>query len=173
MRRWSLCYVDGVGRERIVLVMHTTAYAVEAFVAAARRVGVGLGIDLDVVLASDRCPILDRAWDWPKDSWVIDFYDPDGAADVIAAGAAADPDAPVRAVLPVGGEGPARVAALAAQRIGLDGRDPDAVARRRWRCRASWRRGSTSCRSTSRRASPSGSAGPACSSRCCCRPAAA
>jgi hypothetical protein len=128
MRRWSLCYVDGVGRERIVLVMHTTAYAVEAFVAAARRVGVGLGIDLDVVLASDRCPILDRAWDWPKDSWVIDFYDPDGAADVIAAGAAADPDAPVRAVLPVGGEGPARVAALAAQRIGLDGRDPDAVA---------------------------------------------
>jgi biotin carboxylase len=31
-------------------------------------------------------------------------------------------------VLPVGGEGPARVAALAARRIGLDGRDPDAVA---------------------------------------------
>ena len=50
-----------------------------------------------------------------RDSWVIDFYDPDGAADVIAAGAAADPDAPVRAVLPVGGEGPARVAALAAR----------------------------------------------------------
>jgi len=113
---------DGVRRERIVLVMHTTAYAVEAFVAAARRVGV------DVVLASDRCPILDRAWDWPQDSWVIDFYDPAGAADAIAAGAAADPDAPVRAVLPVGGEGPARVAALAARRIGLDGRDPDAVA---------------------------------------------
>ena len=34
----------------------------------------------------------------------------------------------MRAVLPVGGEGPARVAALAARRIGLDGRDPDAVA---------------------------------------------
>jgi len=119
----GLCAMsDGVRRERIVLVMHTTAYAVEAFVAAARRVGV------DVVLASDRCPILDRAWDWPQDSWVIDFYDPDGAADAIAAGAAADPDAPVRAVLPVGGEGPARVAALAARRIGLDGRDPDAVA---------------------------------------------
>jgi biotin carboxylase len=111
-----------VGRERIVLVVHTTSYAVEAFIAAARRVGVG------VVLASDRCPILDRAWDWPEDSWVIDFYDPDGAAGVIAAGAAAEPDAPVRAVLPVGGEGPARVAALAARRIGLDGRDPDAVA---------------------------------------------
>jgi len=119
----GLCAMsDGVRRERIVLVMHTTAYAVEAFVAAARRVGV------DVVLASDRCPILDRAWDWPQDSWVIDFYDPAGAADAIAAGAAADPDAPVRAVLPVGGEGPARVAALAARRIGLDGRDPDAVA---------------------------------------------
>jgi len=108
--------------------MHTTAYAVEAFVAAARRVGGDVGIDLEVVLASDRCPILDRAWDWPPDSWVIDFYDPDGAADAIAARAAADPDAPVRAVLPVGGEGPARVAALAARRIGLAGRDPDAVA---------------------------------------------
>ena len=117
-----------MGRERIVLVMHTTAYAVEAFVAAARSVGDDVGIDLEVVLASDRCPILDRAWDWPPDSWVIDFYDPDGAADAIAARAAADPDAPVRAVLPVGGEGPARVAALAARRIGLAGRDPDAVA---------------------------------------------
>jgi len=125
----GLCAMsDGVRRERIVLVMHTTAYAVEAFVAAARRVGVSVGIDLDVVLASDRCPILDRAWDWPRDSWVIDFYDPEGAADAISTRAAADPDAPVRAVLPVGGEGPARVAALAARRIGLDGRDPDAVA---------------------------------------------
>ncbi len=102
--------------------MHTTSYAALAFVAAARRIGVG------VVIASDRCPILDRSWDWPEDSWVIDFYDPDGAAGVIAAGAAADAGAPVRAVLPVGGEGPARVAALAARRIGLDGRDPDAVA---------------------------------------------
>ncbi len=111
-----------MGRERIVLVMHTTSYAAEAFVAAARRVGV------DVVLASDRCPILDRSWEWPADSWVIDFYDAEGAADVIAAGAAANPREPVRAVLPVGGEGPARVAAMAARRIGLDGRDPDAVA---------------------------------------------
>ena len=115
---------------------------------------------------------------------------PTGAADAIAARAAADPDAPVRAVLPVGGEGPARVAALAARRIGLDGRDPDAVAAvgnklrlremcaggaraMRWRCRASSRRGSTSRRPKSQRASPPMSAGPACSSRCCCRPAAA
>jgi biotin carboxylase len=112
--------------ERIVLVTHTTAYGVEAFVEAARRVGTG------VVIASDRCPILDGAWQWPRDSWVIDFFDAEGAAETIArqaaGGGAAGQAGPVRAVLPVGGEVPARVAALAARRLGLPGNDPDAVA---------------------------------------------
>jgi biotin carboxylase len=118
----SLCYADGMGRDRIVLVTHTTAYSAGAFVEAARRVGV------DVVIASDRCPVLDRGWRWPADSWVIDFYQPDMAAGLIAEQARADSSAPVRAVLPVGGELPARVAALAARRLGLPGSDPSAVA---------------------------------------------
>ncbi len=110
--------------------MHTTAYAVEAFVDAARHLGVDVDfeVDVEIILASDRCPILDRRWQWPADSWVIDFYDPEAAAATIALNAAAEPGSPVRAVLPVGGEVPARVAALAARRLGLDGRDPDAVA---------------------------------------------
>ena len=111
-----------MGRERIVLVMHTTAYGADAFVEASRRVGV------DVAIASDRCPVLDQRWRWPADSWVVDFYDPDAAAGVIADAALADPAAPVRAVISVGGERPALVAALAARRLGLPGNDPGAVA---------------------------------------------
>ena len=109
--------------QRIVLVTHTTSYGVEAFLEAAARVGAG------VVIASDRCPVLDGAWQWPRDSWVIDFFDIEGAAEIIARQASASGDAgPVRAVLPVGGEVAARVAALAARRLGLPGNDPDAVA---------------------------------------------
>ncbi len=107
-------------RDRVVLVVHTTAYAVDAFIAAARRLGA------DVVIASDRCPVLDGAWRWPRDSWVIDFFDLDGAARIIAEGAADGP-VPVRAVLGVSGEVPARVAAMAARRLGLHGNDPEAV----------------------------------------------
>jgi biotin carboxylase len=111
-----------MGRDRVVLVMHTTAYGAEAFVVAARRVGV------EVVIASDRCPVLDHQFQWPADSWVIDFYDPPGAAAVIAGLAAAQPEAPVRAVIAVGGEVPSLVAALAARRLGLPGNAPGAVA---------------------------------------------
>ena len=111
-----------MGRDRIVLVMHPTAYSTEAFFEAARRIGV------DVVVASDRCPILDRGWRWPANSWVVDFNEPEAAAKQIADQAVADAGAPVRAVVPVGGEVPARVAALAARRLGLAGGDPFAVA---------------------------------------------
>src|SRR4051812_12459291 len=105
----------------VVLVLHTSAYGADAFIAAARRVGV------DVVIASDRCPVLDRAWQWPRESWVIDFYDLEGAAEIIARSSAAH-QVSVRAVLGLGGEVPAQVAALAARRLGLPGNDPEAVA---------------------------------------------
>src|ERR1700710_3154696 len=59
-----------MGGDRIVLVMHTTAYGAEAFVEASRRVGV------EVVIASDRCPVLDLGWQWPADAWGGDFIDP-------------------------------------------------------------------------------------------------
>jgi biotin carboxylase len=111
-----------MGKDCIVLVVYTTSYGVEAFVDAARRVGA------EVVVASDRCPVLDGHWRWPADSLVIDFYDPAAAAEVIVAAARARPDAPVRAVLPVGGEVPALVSALAARRLGLPSNDPAAVA---------------------------------------------
>jgi biotin carboxylase len=111
-----------MGRDRIVLVAYTTGYGGQAFVEAARRLGA------EVVMASDRCPILDRRWQWPRDSLVIDFYDPAAAAAVIVAAARSEPEAPVRAILPVGGEVPALVAALAARQLGLPCNDPRAVA---------------------------------------------
>jgi biotin carboxylase len=106
---------------RIALVMHTTSYGLDGFVSACRRVGA------EPLIASDRCPVLDRAWDWPADAVAIDFGDPDAAAEEIAA-AARRQRAPVRAVLPVGGELPALVAARAAQRLSLPANDPAAMA---------------------------------------------
>ncbi len=105
---------------RIALVMHTTSYGADGFVGACGRVGAG------VVLASDRCHVLDRSWHWPADSLVIDFADPDAAAAAIAA--AHSETAPIRAVLPVGGELPAKVAAAAARRLGLAANAPEAMA---------------------------------------------
>ena len=104
---------------RIALVMHTTSYGADGFVAACGRVGAG------IVLASDRCHVLDRSWHWPADSLVIDFADPDAAAAAIAA--AHSETAPIRAVLPVGGELPAKVAAAAARRLGLAANAPAAM----------------------------------------------
>jgi biotin carboxylase len=105
---------------RIALVMHTTSYGADGFVGACGRVGAG------VVLASDRCHVLDRSWHWPADSLVIDFADPDAAAAAIAD--ADSKTAPIRAVLPVGGELPAKVAAAAARRLGLAANAPEAMA---------------------------------------------
>jgi biotin carboxylase len=105
---------------RIALVMHTTSYGVAGFVSACRRVG------SEVMLASDRCHVLDGAWHWPTDSLVIDFADPEGSAEIIAA-AARKSGPPLTAVLPVGGELPARVAALAAGRLGLTANPPGAM----------------------------------------------
>src|SRR5262245_46261861 len=105
---------------RIALVTHTTSYGAAGFVEACRRAGSG------VVLASDRCHVLDRAWHWPTDSLVIDFSDADAAAAAIAA--ADDAASPISAVLPVGGELPAQVAAAAARRLGLPANAPAAMA---------------------------------------------
>jgi biotin carboxylase len=104
----------------VVLVMHTTSYGAAGFAEACRRAGAR------VMVASDRCHILDRVWQWPSDAIVIDFSDPERAAATIA-DAATDAIPPVRAVLPVGGEIPARVAASAARRLGLAANGPDAM----------------------------------------------
>lgn len=117
------CVVDtGAPRGSIVLVMHTTSYNLEAFVTACRNAGV------KAIVASDRCHVLDGVWRWPADSLVIDFYDPVGAAAVIAGQLKLNGHAPVRAVLPVGGEVAALIATLAAERLGLPGNTPAGVA---------------------------------------------
>jgi biotin carboxylase len=104
----------------VVLVMHTTSYGAAGFAAACRRAGAR------VMVASDRCHILDRVWQWPSDALVIDFSDPERAAAAIA-DAVADATPAVRAVLPVGGEIPARVAASAARRLGLTANGPEGM----------------------------------------------
>ncbi len=105
----------------IVLVMHTTSYNIEAFVAAATNAGV------KVVVASDRCHVLAGVWQWPEGSVAIEFHDPAGAAAVIAAAVRGSGHPEPRAVLPVGGETAALVATLAAETLGLRSNAPAAV----------------------------------------------
>jgi biotin carboxylase len=109
-------------RGSIVLVMHTTTYNADAFVRACQTAGA------QAIIASDRCHILDRAWRWPSDHVAIDFFDPRGAAAVIARTVRSADHAAVRAVLPVGGETAAFVASLAAEQLGLRGNAPAAAA---------------------------------------------
>ena len=120
------CYVLAVdagaqARGCIVLVAHTTAYNVDAFVAACENAGV------QAVIASDRCHVLDGVWRWPSDSVMIDFHDPVGAARVIAERLQSGLLPAVRGVVPVGGEAAALVATVAAQRLGLPGNAPAAA----------------------------------------------
>ena len=113
--------MEGASLDRhVILVMHTTSYGTGGFAAACRRAGAR------VTIASDRCHVLDRAWHWPADSLVIDFSDPELASEAVAR-AAAGASPPVRAVLPAGGELPARVAAGAARRLGLAANGPTAM----------------------------------------------
>jgi biotin carboxylase len=97
--------------------MPNRAYRADDFLAAAARAGA------EVVLATDRCHVLDEKFAWPAESIVIDYHDPEGAAATLAAKAA-----DVRAVVATEGETPALVAALVAERLGLPG-NPVAAAR--------------------------------------------
>ncbi len=94
----------------LVLVMPNRAYRADDFLAAARRAGV------EVVVASDRCHVLDEVWDWPADALVVDYLDPEGAAAAIVEAVRARAPA---AIVATEGETPALVAALAARALGL------------------------------------------------------
>jgi biotin carboxylase len=96
----------------IVLVVSTTSYRADAFLEASRRVGA------EVLIASDRCHVLDKHWTWPASSLVIDFYDPEAAAQTIAQ-AGLRSGSPVRAVVPAEGEAAALVAAMASEALDL------------------------------------------------------
>jgi biotin carboxylase len=97
----------------VVLVVSTTSYRTDAFLEASRKLGVR------VLLASDRCHVLDGHWTWPEDSLVIDFGAPEEAARVIVEAARNPRFAPVRAVVAASGEPAVVVAAMASEGLGL------------------------------------------------------
>ena len=101
-----------------MLVLPKTSYRADAFIQAAQAAGV------DLLVASDRCHVLDGEYAFPADSFVVDLGDPAGAAERIVSAAHARP---VRAVIAAGGETAALVAALAAERLGLVHNPPAAA----------------------------------------------
>jgi len=104
--------------DRVLLVMATTEYKADDFLAACRRVGV------EAVLATDRCHVLDGYYQFPEGSLVIDFYQQDQAVETIVEALRARP---VKAVIPAGGEWAAVIAAEAAARLGLPANPPSAA----------------------------------------------
>ena len=100
---------------RVLLIAATTGYQVRSYGEAAQQVGV------DLVLATDRCHVLDDPW--RDDAIPVRFDDPTTAAQAIR-------DATVERRLDgitAVGDRPAAVAAAAAEVLGLRGHSPDAV----------------------------------------------
>ena len=97
----------------VVLVVSTTSYRTEAFLEASRKLGVR------VLLASDRCHVLDEHWTWPEGSLAIDFGAPEEAARIIVEAARNPRFSPVRAVVAASGEAAVVVAAMASEALGL------------------------------------------------------
>lgn len=97
---------------RILLVAATTGYQTRSFTAAANRLG------MDVVLATDRCHILDDPW---RDHAIpVRFEEPEMAADALS-------EISVNGIVAVA-DRPTLVAALTARRLGLPFHAPEAVA---------------------------------------------
>ncbi|MGH9660972.1 MAG: ATP-grasp domain-containing protein [Bryobacteraceae bacterium] len=97
---------------RLLLVAATTGYQTRVFAEAARRVGV------DVVLATDRCHVLEDPWG--DQAIPVRFDQPEAAVEAIAAAG------PFDGVLAVA-DRPTRVASLAAEALGLRFHPPSAV----------------------------------------------
>lgn len=89
---------------RLLLVAATTGYQVREFAEAARA------LDVELVLATDRCHILENPWG--DDAAPVRFEDPEPGIDALAARGSLD------GILAVG-DRPACVAAQAAERLGL------------------------------------------------------
>jgi glutathione synthase/RimK-type ligase-like ATP-grasp enzyme len=90
--------------KRVLLVAATTGYQVREFAEAARA------HDVELVLATDRCHILENPWG--DDAAPVRFEDPEPGIDALAS------RGPFDGILAVG-DRPARVAAQAAERLGL------------------------------------------------------
>jgi hypothetical protein len=90
--------------KRVLLVAATTGYQVREFAEAARA------LDVELVLATDRCHILENPWG--DDAAPVRFEDPEPGIEALAA------RGPFDGILAVG-DRPACVAAQAAERLGL------------------------------------------------------
>ncbi len=102
---------------RLLFVMPNRAYRADDFFAAAERAGA------EVVVASDRCHVLDEKYTWPESSIVVDYKDPEAAAATILAEAGR-----LDGVAGTEGETAALVAALVADQLGLASNPPAAAA---------------------------------------------
>jgi formate-dependent phosphoribosylglycinamide formyltransferase (GAR transformylase) len=97
---------------RILLVAATTGYQTRSFAAAARRRGI------DVVLATDRCHVLEDPW---RDHAIpVRFEEPDRAAETLGS-------TPVDGIVAVA-DRPTLIAALTAERLGISFHPAAAVA---------------------------------------------
>ncbi|MBI4510311.1 MAG: ATP-grasp domain-containing protein [Deltaproteobacteria bacterium] len=96
--------------DSVLLVLPKTSYQAEAFLSACAKLGV------EVIVATDHCRALEKAWDWPENEILVDLNDP-GAA--VAKILERTRHARVRAVVPAGGEPAALVAARTADALGL------------------------------------------------------
>ena len=99
-------------RKKLLLIGATTGYQTRLFTEAAER------LEYALVLATDRCHVLDDPWG--DQAIALRFEDPQGAAEVLAAGARVDGIVAV-------GDRPAHLAALAARRLELRYNSPDSV----------------------------------------------
>ena len=90
--------------KRVLLVAATTGYQVREFAEAARA------LDVELVLATDRCHILENPWG--DDAAAVRFEDPEPGIQALAA------RGPFDGILAVG-DRPSCVAAQAAERLGL------------------------------------------------------
>src|SRR5271169_562692 len=99
-------------RKRLLLIGATTGYQTRVFADTAQRLG------FDLVLATDRCHVLDDPWG--DHAIALRFEDPAQAAAVLAAKARVDGIVAV-------GDRPAYIAALAAERMGIPYNSPDSV----------------------------------------------
>jgi biotin carboxylase len=97
---------------RVLLVAATTGYQTRAFSGAAEKIG------CELVLATDRCHVLDDPWG--DNAVALSFEDPNEGIEAIR------PRGPFDGIAAVG-DRPAYIAALAAQRLGLPFSPPPAV----------------------------------------------
>ncbi|HLH10228.1 MAG TPA: ATP-grasp domain-containing protein [Terriglobales bacterium] len=107
---------------RVLLLSNTTGYQANAFKAAAERIGV------EIVLASDRCHVLEDPWG--DGAIPVRFQEPQQSAEKIADFARRYS---IDAVVAIG-DAPTMTAAFAAERLGLSFHPPHAVDA----CRNKW-----------------------------------